>query len=108
MGGQYNICLVCCHFRIYKNLLLLSDLYSQATFILCTYNLVLFPSKISRYTSVCLTLCFCSSVRTSLRTLAQGMSSGHHTGLQLSLPQPGFPLPVEYFNISGINARSCA
>lgn len=54
------------------------------------------------------TLCFCSSVRTSLRTLAQGMSSGHHAGLQLSLPHPGFPLPVEYFSISGMNARSWA
>lgn len=57
---------------------------------------------------ISLTLCFCSSVRTSLRTLAQGMSSGHHTGLQLSLPQPGFPRPVEYFSISGMNARSWA
>lgn len=55
-----------------------------------------------------LTLCFCSSVRTSLRTFAHGMSSGHQMGLQLSLPQPGFPRPVEYLSISGINARSCA
>ncbi|TNN65192.1 hypothetical protein EYF80_024599 [Liparis tanakae] len=47
-------------------------------------------------------------LRTSLRTLAQGMSSGHHSGLQLSLPQPGFPRPVEYFSISGMNARSWA
>ncbi len=54
------------------------------------------------------TLCFCSSVRTSLRTLAQGMSSGHQMGLQLSFPQPGFPRPVEYFSISGMNARSWA
>lgn len=54
------------------------------------------------------TRCFWSSVRTSLRTLAQGISSGHQTGLQLSLPQPGFPLPVEYFSISGIKARSWA
>ena len=55
-----------------------------------------------------LTLCFCSSVRTSLRTFAHGISSGHQMGLQLSLPQPGFPRPVEYFSISGINARSWA
>lgn len=54
------------------------------------------------------TRCFCSSVRTSLRTLAHGMSSGHQMGLQLSLPQPGFPRPVEYFSISGMKARSCA
>lgn len=54
------------------------------------------------------TRCFCSSVRTSLRTLAHGMSSGHQMGLQLSLPQPGLPRPVEYFNISGMKARSCA
>ena len=26
----------------------------------------------------------------------------------LSLPQPGFPRPVEYFSMSGMNARSCA
>lgn len=26
----------------------------------------------------------------------------------LSLPQPGLPLPVEYFSINGINARNCA
>lgn len=55
-----------------------------------------------------LTLCFCSSVRTSLRTFAHGISSGHQMGLQLSLPQPGFPRPVEYLSISGINARSWA
>lgn len=55
-----------------------------------------------------LTLCFCSSVRTSLRTLAHGMSSGHHMGLQLSFPQPGFPRPVEYLSISGMKARSWA
>lgn len=71
-----------------------------------------FPAKINKVwrhsTSIPLTLCFCSSVRTSLRTLAQGMSSGHHTGLQLSFPHPGFPRPVEYFSISGMNARSWA
>lgn len=55
-----------------------------------------------------LTLCFCSSVRTSLRTFAHGISSGHQMGLQLSLPQPGLPRPVEYLSISGINARSWA
>lgn len=65
-------------------------------------------SLITDQTTISLTLCFCSSVRTSLRTLAHGMSSGHHTGLQLSFPQPGFPRPVEYFSISGMNARSWA
>lgn len=64
--------------------------------------------SIWRQTGETPTRCFCSSVRTSLRTLAHGMSSGHQMGLQLSLPQPGFPRPVEYFSISGMKALSCA
>lgn len=55
-----------------------------------------------------LTFCFSSSVRASMRTLAHGSSFGHHAGRVDSRPQPGFPRPVEYFSISGMNARSCA
>ena len=54
------------------------------------------------------TLCFSSSLLASMRTLAHGTPLGHHDGIVLSFPQPGFPLPVEYFSISGMNARSCA
>ena len=49
-----------------------------------------------------------SSVRTSLLTLAQGRSLGHHTGRHSTLPHPGLLRPVENFNISGMNARNCA
>lgn len=55
-----------------------------------------------------LTFCLSSSVRASERTLAHGKSFGHQTGRVDSFPQPGFPLPVEYFSIRGMNARSCA
>jgi len=54
------------------------------------------------------TFCLSSSMRTSLRTFAHGMSSGHQIGRHSSLPQPGLPRPVEYFSISGMNVRSCA
>lgn len=54
------------------------------------------------------TFCFSSSLRASIRTFAQGNSLGHHGGLVDSLPQPGLPRPVEYFNIKGMKARSCA
>lgn len=54
------------------------------------------------------TFCFSSSVRASIRTLAHGSSFGHHGGRVDSLPHPGFPRPVEYFSINGINARNCA
>lgn len=55
-----------------------------------------------------LTFCLSSSVLASLLTLAHGKSLGHHGGRVDSLPQPGFPLPVEYFNIRGMKALSCA
>lgn len=55
-----------------------------------------------------LTFCLSSSVLASLLTFAQGRSFGHQTGLVDSFPQPGFPLPVEYFSIKGMNALSCA
>ena len=47
-------------------------------------------------------------MRTSLRTFAHGMSDGHQIGRHSSLPHPGLPRPVEYFNMRGINERSCA
>ena len=40
------------------------------------------------------TFCFSSVFRASIRTLAQGTPLGHHTGFVVSLPHPGFPLPV--------------
>ncbi len=76
--------------------------------IFSTHTHIYYLSKLYVLWAPNTTLCFCSSVRTSLRTLAQGMSSGHQMGLQLSFPQPGFPRPVEYFSISGMNARSWA
>lgn len=54
------------------------------------------------------TFCLSSSVRASMRTLAQGSSLGHHAGRVDSRPHPGLPRPVEYFSISGMKARNCA
>lgn len=55
-----------------------------------------------------LTFCLSSSCLASILTLAQGTPFGHHPGLVVSLPQPGFPLPVEYFSIKGMKALSWA
>lgn len=57
---------------------------------------------------VLFTFCFSSSERASILTFAHGNSFGHHGGRVDSRPHPGFPLPVEYFSINGINARSWA
>jgi len=82
-----------------------------------------------RETKTKFTLCLSSSDRASILTFAHGTSPGHHGGLVDSLPQPGFPLPlnqkfkfylthsyfvkmnflllpVENLSISGIKARS--
>ncbi len=66
------------------------------------------PHTIHRGLTATNTFFFCSSVLTSLRTLAQGTSLGHHTGRHSVFPHPGLLLPVEYLSISGINARNCA
>ena len=53
-------------------------------------------------------LLFSSSLLASILTFCQGTCFGHHGGLVLSLPQPGLPRPVLYFNIRGMKALSWA
>lgn len=71
------------------------------------YNIMMFHKPVEAH-NVQLTRFFSSSVRTSLRTFAQGRSLGHQTGRHSCLPHPGLLLPVEYFNISGMKFLSCA
>ena len=64
--------------------------------------------KIWPATKHILTLAFCSSFLASILTFAQGTCLGHQGGRVQSLPHPGLPRPVLYFNIKGMKALSCA